>query len=98
MHLRSAAIMLIYQKALRLVPSFTETRKGEESSATVAEVMARQPRLTMAQRFLAMFIPASGQKVEYEGSVGQIMNLITADVDRFTFLMPYSTYLLPGRT
>mmetsp|Transcript_5886 Transcript_5886/g.14657 ORF Transcript_5886/g.14657 Transcript_5886/m.14657 type:complete len:2020 (-) Transcript_5886:432-6491(-) len=117
MHVRSALIVLVFQKSLRLVPGAlgneksgsgaspeqpTGTTSGSSPSAptqapsvqhVTASQIVRGPRASVFQKVLASFLPVNPGKCDYEGSVGQTMNLITADTDRFSTLMPYLNLL-----
>ncbi|CAD7932634.1 unnamed protein product [Amoebophrya sp. A120] len=91
MHVRSALIVLVFQKSLKLVPGALADKKvGQENVGHVtAADIAGSPRSSWVQKLLAAFLPVNPGKSDYEGSVGQIMNLVTADTDRFSTLMPY---------
>ena len=100
MQVRAAVILLIYNKSLRLVPSSLEDKKDDKDAdakdeekkkwgLTPAEKLRNQGRTGPFQRALMLMLPKDTTKVDMKGSIGQIMNLITADTERFAFLMPY---------
>ncbi|CAD7954033.1 unnamed protein product [Amoebophrya sp. A25] len=104
MHVRSALIMLVFQKSLKLVPgAFADEKEASAGGGSTSvsgpaqQVTAAQlgsgPRSSWVQKLLAAFLPEKPGKSDYEGSVGQIMNLVTADTDRFSLLMPYLNLL-----
>ena len=93
MHVRSALITLIYQKSLRLVPGAVDQKAGTARQVDRATLLRDGRRVSWIQRLLSAFLPPNPGKGDYEGSVGQIMNLVTADTDRFSFLMPYLNLL-----
>lgn len=75
MRMRAALILMAYKKALRVLPWPTPTPPQQEQQ--------EQPR---RRRCFGSSRPKPPRAV---GGMGQMTNLISADTDKFTFLMPY---------
>lgn len=82
MHVRSAAVLLICTKSLRICPSSLAPPAEEEAPEEPNTTCSWCPRMCC---FCCQ--PATSQV--YHGGTGEIVNLITADCDRFAWLCPY---------
>lgn len=79
MRMRASLILMAYQKALRVLPWPTPAPPVQEQPAE-----PQQGRRRCFGRRAPRERPAPGV-----GGMGQMTNLISADTDKFTFLMPY---------
>eukprot|EP00397_Hematodinium_sp_SG-2012_P003278 GEMP01003286.1.p1 GENE.GEMP01003286.1~~GEMP01003286.1.p1 ORF type:complete len:1499 (+),score=319.19 GEMP01003286.1:58-4497(+) len=84
MHIRSAAILLVCKKTLRISPDSMAPSESAEHELTPS----RQRCRCLPQRCCGCFGQRSPPQ-PYTGGTGEIVNLITADTDRFAWLAPY---------
>jgi len=93
MRLRASLILMVYQKALRVSPWAGQTPSTASSASPSAtpngDAGAERRRCPFGRRG-ARAHPAPRAQV---GGIGQMTNLISADTDKFTFLMPYFNLL-----
>lgn len=81
MRMRSALILMAYKKALRVLPWPTPPRPAAAPAAANSS--------GTVQRRCCKPRPAAPKPMPGVGGMGQMTNLISADTDKFTFLMPY---------
>eukprot|EP00930_Biecheleria_cincta_P056960 TRINITY_DN4297_c0_g1_i1.p1 TRINITY_DN4297_c0_g1~~TRINITY_DN4297_c0_g1_i1.p1 ORF type:complete len:1513 (-),score=323.57 TRINITY_DN4297_c0_g1_i1:311-4849(-) len=81
MHIRAALILLAFHKSLKMLPWPVPAPPP--------------PELTAAQQRRCCKAKPPKKKTEL-GGMGQMTNIISADTDRFTFLMPYVNVMWSG--
>jgi ABC-type multidrug transport system fused ATPase/permease subunit len=88
LRLISAVILLEYKKALRLV-GWEQERPPAPAETTPNEQAVASRRCPPWRRNTARPAAAQEQRWSTVGGIGQLTNLISADTDKFLFLMPY---------
>jgi len=84
MRLRAGLVLLCYRKSLKVLQWATPPTRDSIPAAAPA-----RRRWPFGRRTQPAAEPPARPRAQASGGMGQITNLISADTDKFTFLMPY---------